>query len=132
MLRPATGQATRQTADYFKVATQGMLSELPAQQSRYVSQMYEQAQVLEQAHATYQQLIKDGKIADAREYLTDHRSELVRYGSVEGVKKGEAKFNEMIRMIERSAKDPDQKRIEIDRIRGQQDKMARLVAPGLP
>jgi hypothetical protein len=131
VLRPATGQTERPTADMFKLATQGLMSEVPSQQSRYVSQLYEQAVVLEQAHATYRQLIKDGKIGDARQYLTDNRDKLQRYGMVEGIKRGEAKFTEMIRMIERSAKSADAKREQIDKIRDQQDRMARLVAPGM-
>jgi hypothetical protein len=44
------------------------------------------------------------------------------------VKAGEAKFNEMIRMIERSTKlDPDEKKERIIQIRRQQDLLARTL-----
>ena len=126
-LRPLTGQPTRPTADYYKLATQGIAQEVDSGGSYYVSALYDQAKVLEQAHATWRDLLKQGKVAEAREFFAENKSDIIRYGAVERVKAAEAKFNEMIRMIERSAKDPDVKKAEIQRVRDQQDRMARLV-----
>jgi len=131
VLRPLTGQATQPASDMWKVASGNMVSSLPADQSRYVTQMYEQAKVLEQAYATWRQLQKDRKPEEAREFLEANREKLTRYKQVEGVKRNEAKFNEMIRMVERSSSlDSEQKAARISNIKGRMDVMARRVAEG--
>ena len=78
------------------------------------------ARELEQAYATWRQLQKDRKPDEARAFLEANREKLTRYKQVEGVKKNEAKFNEMIRMVERSALDADTK---ADRISGMKTRM---------
>jgi hypothetical protein len=126
VLRQATGQPTRPTADYFKVASQGIVQETEGAGSYYVSALYDQAKIIEQAYATFHSLQKtDPKAASA--YLKDNIKDISKYQSVEHVKATEAKFNEMIRMIERSAKDPDAKKTEIRRIRQMQDQIARSI-----
>jgi hypothetical protein len=131
VLRPLTGQITKPASDMWKVASGNMVSSLPADQSRYVTQMYEQAKVLEQAYATWRQLQKDRKPEEAREFLEANREKLTRYKQVEGVKRNEAKFNEMIRMVERSSSlDAEQKAARISNIKGRMDVMARRVAEG--
>ena len=131
VLRPLTGQATQPASDMWKVASGNMVSSLPTDQSRYVTQMYEQAKVLEQAYATWRQLQKDRKPEEAREFLEANREKLTRYKQVEGVKRNEAKFNEMIRMVERSSSlDAEQKAARISNIKGRMDVMARRVAEG--
>ena len=96
--------------------------------SRYLSQMYEQAKDLEQAHATYRQLLKDGKIEDAKEYAEDNKEALSRYRQVEGVKKIAAKFNERIRAIERSDIDADQKKEQIANINKMKESVAKRLS----
>jgi Large polyvalent protein associated domain 38/ADP-Ribosyltransferase in polyvalent proteins len=128
LVRPLTDEPTRPAADLVKVATGGLVRSLPEPQSRYVSQMYDQAKVLEQAYGTYHALLKQGKTEEAREFLDSNREEIGRYKRVEGVKAAEAKFNEMIRMIERSAMDPEVKRERIQQIQAQKDRVARGVA----
>jgi len=124
----ASAEPTRPTLDYWKFATGGMVSELDGASSRYVSQMYDQAKELEQAYGTWRQLIKEGKIADAKEYRADHLEELKKYPQVENIKRAEAKLNERIRMIERSNKSPEEKKAMIETIKKQQDKIARRIA----
>jgi hypothetical protein len=93
--------------------------------------MYEQAKVLEEAYATWRRLQKDKKPQEAREFLEANREKLVRYKQVEGVKKNEAKFNEMIRMVERSSSlDAEEKAARISSIKGRMDVLARRVAEG--
>jgi Large polyvalent protein associated domain 38/ADP-Ribosyltransferase in polyvalent proteins len=128
LVRPLTDEPTRPAADLVKVASGGLVRSLPEPQSRYVSQMYDQAKVLEQAYGTYHALLKQGKTEEAREFLDSNREEIGRYKRVEGVKAAEAKFNEMIRMIERSAMDPEVKRERIQQIQAQKDRVARGVA----
>ena len=131
ILRPATGQATKPASDMWKVASGNLVSSLPSDQSRYVSQMYEQAKELEKTYATWRQLQKDRKPEEAREFLEANREKLTRYKQVEGVKNNEAKFNEMIRMVERSSSlNADEKAARISNIKGRMDVMARRVAEG--
>ena len=115
--RMVSDEPTQPTRDYFKFATQGILKEQGTGNSRYLSQMYEQAKELEQAHATYRQLLKDGKIEDAQEYAEDNKESLSRYRQVESVKRMASKFNERIRAIERSDIDADQKKEQINNIK---------------
>ena len=104
-----------------------MASELPSNSSRYVTHMYEQAVELEQAMGTYKALLKEGKKAEAAEFKAEHMDELRKYRNVEHVKKAETRYNERIRMIERSEMSPDQKKAEIQKIQQLKDKIARLV-----
>ena len=131
MVRPLTDERTRPASDMWKVASGNMAYSLPSDQSRYVSQMYDQAKVLEQAYATWRQLQKDRKPEEAREFLEANREKLIRYKQVAGVKRNQAKFNEMIRMVQRSSSmDADAKARRISDIRRRMDLVARRVAPG--
>jgi len=130
-LRPLTGQPTRPTADYWKLATQGIAQEVDSGSSRYVSQMYDQAKELEQAYGTFRMLIKEGKLDEAREFRAENLTKLSQYQIIERVKKAETLYNERIRMIERSEMDPDLKREKILELQKKKDQIARRVAPGL-
>jgi hypothetical protein len=57
--------------------------------------------------------------------LEANREKLTRYKQVEGVKKNEAKFNEMIRMVELSALDADTKADRISGFRARMDNSAK-------
>jgi hypothetical protein len=81
---------------------------------------------------TWRQLQKDRKPEEARSFLEANREKLTRYKQVEGVKNNEAKFNEMIRMVERSALDADTKADRISNIKGRMDLMARKISLGVP
>jgi hypothetical protein len=122
-----TNEPERQSRDLWKWATQGMLAELPADQSRYVSHMYDQAKVIEQAYGTFISLRKEGKAAEAAEFLADNREQLMKYRGVEHVKKMETKLNERIKLIERSAKSGDEKKALIAEVNKQKDQVARLI-----
>jgi hypothetical protein len=126
-LRPITGQPSRPSADLFKVATQGMVADPSSASSYYVTSLYDQAKIMDQAYATYHLLVKEGKTAEAAEYLQDHRAEIAGHKAVDKVKAGEAKYGEMIRLIERSDMSPEEKRAGIDRIREAQDRLARVL-----
>ena len=127
-LRPLTGQPDRPTADYWKVATQGIVQEANSPQSRYVSQMYKQAKEVEQAYSTWNMLRKQGRLEEADQFLTDNAETIQRYKQVEKVKERETKINERIRMIERSAMSADDKKAQISELQAMRDQTARLLA----
>ena len=93
--------------------------------------VYDQASELEQAHATHRQMIKEGKIDDARDYAEDNADKLRRYRVVEQVKRAESKFNENIRSVERSDLEPSEKKLRIERIQKMKESVAKRIAPGL-
>ena len=129
--RPLTNEPSKPTKDYWKFATQGFVSDLDSASSRYVSQMYEQAKELEQAHGTYRDLIKRGRAGEAKEFATSHADELRRFKEVEHVKQVEAVLNRAIRNIEANPDlTPDQKRDRIRAYQQQKDKAARKVSIG--
>lgn len=116
-IRPLTNEPTRPQADYLKVVTQGFLKSLPEDQSKYVSFMYEQAKVIDQAYATHRQLVKDGKVQEAQEFAAENKDLLARYRMIEAVKKSESDINRKVHEIEISDMDPAKKREEISRLR---------------
>ena len=136
-VRAASNEPTKPALDYWKFATGGMVQELDSAGSRYVSQMYEQAKELEAAHGTYAAMRKEAgqmqgeartdKLAAADEYKADHLDELRKYNGVENVKRSMSRFNERIRLIERSNLEPDVKRERIVAIQKEKDKIARKV-----
>ena len=93
--------------------------------------IYDQAKELEQAHATYRQLVKDGKMGEVQEYMEDNKDKLSRYRSTEAVKKAESRLNEQIRLVERSNLSADEKRERINAINKQKEQVAMRLAPGL-
>jgi hypothetical protein len=116
--RMVNNEPTRPALDYWKLATGGMVREDGSSSSRYVTLVYEQARELEQAHATYNALRKEGKTEDAKAYKEDHADDLKNYKKVENVKKQLASINERIKIIERD-KDthPAEKRIKLRDLR---------------
>ena len=128
--RSVSDEPTKPALDYFRFGTQGILKEVGTGSSRYVTQVYEQAKEIEQAHATYRQMLKDGRMEEAKEYAEDNNDQLIRYRKVESVKKMESNLNERIRKIERSDMDSDQKKDAIALINKQKEQVAKRIAVG--
>ena len=129
LARPLTGQGERPDRDLWKFATGNMIATLPEGQSRYVDQVYKQAQVLEQAMGTYRDMLKRGDKEGATEFLAENKDKLARYRSVEYVKKAESLLNERIRLIEASSKPGAEKRTLIQALTIEKDRRARALAP---
>lgn len=127
LIRPLTNEPVRPTADYYRLATQGIAREVPENASRYVSQLYDQAKTLEQAYGTWRELLKEGKIDEARSYFEDNREDIGKHREIESVKRNETKINNQIRLIERSDMDPDEKKSRIQDLRARADRVARSV-----
>jgi hypothetical protein len=123
--RLLTNQPSRPAADLWKLATGGMVSQLNDSQSKYVSQVYEQAKAIEQAQGTWRALLKEGKTEEAKEFRADNIDKLKNYKSVEAIKGALSKINQQIRMIERSDADGQTKREKIRKLNEQKDKFAR-------
>lgn len=129
ILRNATNQPDKPTPDYYKQATQGFANQLPLNNSRYVTDLYKQAQVIEQAYGTYQSLLKAGKADDAMQYFTAQQDKIVKYKQVEAVKQQMTKLNQAIHQIEGGPADSDTKRTQIQQIKAVQNQLAKTLAP---
>jgi hypothetical protein len=121
--RGVNDEPTRPALDYFKFASGGIVRE-DETGSRYVSMMYDQFAELEQAHATYNRMRKEGKLEEAAEYKEDNADKLKAYRSVANVKKQVAAVTDRIRMIERSNLHPAEKRVKLRTLRQQQSDLA--------
>jgi hypothetical protein len=130
--RPITDQPERPSRDWLKTATGGMLSDLNDAQSRYVSQMYDQGRVLEQAYHTYRTMLREGKVADTTEYLQEHREEISKYRQLERAKSAETKLNLRQRQIENdSTMSAEQKRNAIREILLTRERIAKPVTEAI-
>ena len=130
--RTMSNEPTKPTMDYWQVRYAGHRSgNWNSAGSRYVTQVYEQAKELEQAHATWKRLLKDGKIEEATAYREDHADELRRYKQVESVKKVESNLNERIHRIERSDIDPGLKKDQINNIKRMKEAAAKRISTGV-
>jgi len=128
LARSASSEPSRPASDYWKVATGGLVSETEGAPSRYVTQMYDQAKIIEEAYGTWKEMIKEGKSVEAKDYFTENRDVIGKYRVIERVKREQTKLNQMRRRIENSDISPDEKRDRINKIRENQDKLARQVS----
>ncbi|MBK7786840.1 MAG: hypothetical protein IPJ57_20375 [Gemmatimonadetes bacterium] len=130
IVRSVVSEPDKPTRDPWKFATGSLVSSLDGAQSRYVSQMYEQYKVLEQAYGTYRHLLREGKTEQAKEYAESNAEKLARHRKVAAVKRTETLINRRIRDIERSDLSADEKREKINAIRDTQDRTARILSTG--
>jgi N12 class adenine-specific DNA methylase/predicted RNA methylase len=128
LARSVSSEPARPASDYWKVATGGMVSETKGAPSRYVTQMYDQAKIIEEAYGTWKEMIKEGKSVEAKDYFTENRDVIGKYRIIERVKRQQTKLNQMRRRIENSDLAPDVKRERINKIREDQDRLARQVS----
>lgn len=126
--RPATGQPSNPTIDYMKSVTGGMASDLRDAPSRYVSQLYTQAQIIEQSFGTYRQLVKDGKVQEAAAFLDSNREAIGKYHQMEHAKHAESLANQQAHRVEVSNADGDTKRSLLRVIQERRDRIARGVS----
>ena len=124
-IRGVSSEPVRPSRDLWKAATGGMIADTSSTSSRYITQMYEQANVLEEAYATFRMLRKTGKIEEAKAFGESRRDEIIRYKRVNAAKRQQSKLSERIRSIERSAKTSDEKRDLILRLQERKHQIAK-------
>ena len=126
--RPATGQPSRPAPDVWRTATGNMVSDLRDAPSRYVSQMYEQARVIEEAYGTWRALLKSGESEEAAEFFDENRDTILKRRLVERQKSSLTEMNQRIRAIERGNMTADEKRAAIRELQARKDMAARVTA----
>ena len=106
---------------------------LPSGSSRYVSQMYEQAKDIDEAYNSWRHYLKSGDKATADSIFADNKDKIARYHAVENVKKAETAMNERAKQIESNkTMSSDDKRLGLDQLSAQKDRLARSISAARP
>lgn len=101
-VHPLTGRGERPTADKIKFFTSSLVTDLPADQSRYVQQLYDRATQVDEVYASYQRALKMGDKAKALELLEGNRGLVAQHQSVAAAKKQLASLNAQLQRIDAS------------------------------
>jgi hypothetical protein len=123
--RALSNEPSRRAPDWWRTASMGFLSELPSDQSRYVSKVYDQLAVVEEAYGTYRELAKQGRGKEAAEFFKDNREAIQQYKQMSGTKEAFSTINQQIKMIERSQLSPSEKKARISELQARKDRLAR-------
>lgn len=128
-IRPIMDRGERPTMQLKDAFVIGNFAEsLPTNSSRYVSQMYDQANAIEQAYATYQQAIKQGDIEKAKSLMAENRKEIMAHKNIAAIKRRESEINAQINKITSSkTMGADEKRRLIDVLSAKRDQVARMI-----
>lgn len=103
---------------------------LPTNSSRFVTAMYDQAQDVDQAWASYHAAIKSGDMERAKEIQESDMDNLRQYHKVEALKRRESEINAAIKRVEASRTlDADAKRTLIDGYEQTRDRIAEAMRP---
>lgn len=100
IVRQFSSEPGRPDRDTVAWLTQGMVRNDPNPASRYVDMLYKQGVVVEQAYATYRDLVQRGRVAEAREFFEDNRDLIKKHGVVGATMRLEGDLNRSIRLIE--------------------------------
>ncbi|MGD0110118.1 MAG: LPD38 domain-containing protein [Rhodopila sp.] len=123
----------RPNADLWNQITGGMVSTATTPQSRYVDMLYQQAEGINRAYATYKDLIARGRMDDARTFYATNKDQISKYDLVEKVKQVEQDANRQIKRIGESANlSAEQKRVEIMKYNAMRNQRAENVFGARP
>lgn len=126
-LRPMTDRGPRPEMRLKDVFLAGSFVEtLPPNTSRYVTEMYDQAQQAEQWWASYRDALKYGDRERAAEIMAERREELVKARRLSGSTEAASQLGQQIRRIEASTSlSPETKRKMIDALEQRRHELAR-------
>jgi hypothetical protein len=121
-------EPVRPDRDLWNFATSGMISTGTTPQSRYVDMLYQQADGVSRAYATYQDLLARGRVDDARDFYAANKDQISRHGLIDRVEQVETTANRQIKRIgESSALSAEQKRLEIMKYNAMRNRAAENV-----
>ncbi len=125
-IRPLVSSGERPTRTLRETFFVGnFVEQLPANGSRYVQNLYEQAREVEQAYASYQAQVRVGNAEGARRILVEERDKIARYRQVEQFKRAESLLTLQQRRIEEDARlSGDEKRTRLDLLQQRKNLLA--------
>lgn len=105
---------------------------LPASQSRYLTQFYDQANEIEEAYASYRRMLMEGDVKGSENLLSSKGEKINKHGIVSQSKEQMTLLNAQVRMIENSrTMTKEEKRRQLDDIAGMKDRLARNATVGI-
>jgi len=127
LTRPLLDRPDRPSATIKDIPVVGNFAETtPGHSSRYMTQLYKQAKEIEEAYATYHQMIKEGDAVGAREYAVQNKEKLAMKEVASSAKKTVAKLNEQSKIIERNrSMTPEAKRGALDNLDVMKNRVAK-------
>lgn len=98
---------------------------LPSNQSRYLTQLYDQAREIEQAYASYHNKLKVGDTEGARELREEEGALIKRYPATQQLKRAESLLNQQLQRINASTTlSGDEKRARLDQVYARRNTLA--------
>jgi hypothetical protein len=89
-----------------------------------VADVYDRLQHIQQVKKTYDELLKEGRRAEAKDYLQRNSTELAQAATAGNAQQQLNKINQAMNAIRASSMTPDQKREKLDKLRELQIKLA--------
>lgn len=135
VVRAFADEPERPSRDFWARATQGLVETGPRASSRYVDMLYEQGKKVEQAYATYLDLVRRGDAEGTERFVERHRDDLMRHGRVSGAMRTETRLNQAIRAITDSrdpSLTPERKRLQIMELQAAKSRAAEQVFGASP
>ncbi len=133
--RSFSSQPVEPAKDFWSQATQGLVSTEPRAASRYVDLLYKQGKEVEQAYASYRDLLSRGQGEEAQRFFKDNQETLQKHGLVSGLMRLEGDLNRQIRLISNNP-DPrvtaEQKKIQIMQLQSIKSRAAEQVFGARP
>jgi hypothetical protein len=126
LTRPAMGlpeRAAMRAEDVFVLGA--FIKDLPQNQSRYVTQFYEQAEAVRQTMGDIKHLMQLGEIDKAKTLMTEKQDQVQLAKLYAGMEKRIGEINKRIRYTQMRELDPETKREEIDKLYRLRNEMAR-------
>jgi hypothetical protein len=129
-IRPFSVQPVKPAMQLRDVFLAGNFVEtLPTSSSRYVTQFYDQAKVVEEAYADYHAALKSGDKERAAGLLEENRDKIAKYKSTERLKRELTKINRRERYVEANRSySPEVKRGLLDAMEAQKNRLTAEVA----
>ena len=98
---------------------------LPSNQSRYLTQLYDQAREIEQAYASYHHLLKLGDLEGAKEIREKEGSLIKRYPATQQLKRAESLLDQQLQRINASTTlSSEEKRVRLDQVYARRNTLA--------
>jgi len=89
-----------------------------------VANVYDRLQHIQQVKKTYDELLKEGRRAEAKDYLQRNSTEIAQAATAGNAQQQLNKINQAMNAIRASSMTPDQKREKLDKLRALQIKLA--------
>lgn len=134
VVRAMSNEPEMPARDLIGKYTGGLISNEPTSQrgsGRYVNMLYQQGDAIQEAYATYRDLVKRGRTEEAREYHEDNLDLIAKNRIYQRVIRTESQLNEQIRAItNHTTMTGEQKRVRIMVLQAAKNRAARaLFAP---